>query len=730
MEYTEDSKAGSVERVEDLGSTPRAQVKRWLLELKIADKTEKEWRKDAQKTLDRYRGAGTKRDRVNILWSNTETLRPALYNSLPNPDVRRRFKDKDPVGKLASTITERCLEYAMDTTAFDDVIKADVLDMLLPGRGLSRIRYVPSFTQAGTPEGHDEEAEEPTQEPQEGTQEELVWEQVDIEHVQWDDFRRGPGKSWDEVNWIGFRHRMTRDDLVKLNPDIGEQIELDSADDDEIRKEDVSVQNLFKTCEVWEIWYKEERKVYFVAESYKDAPIKVEDDPLNLLNFWPIPRPLQAVEDAASLIPITLFSLYEDQAAELDAISARITKLIKGMKLRGVYDSTIAELSQVMRGDDNDLIPAQNVSALLERGGLEKAIWMLPIEPTAKVLVQLYSQREQIKQTIYDITGISDIIRGSTVASETATAQQIKNKWGTLRIQRMQYEVQRYIRDLFRLMGEVICEKFTPQTLAAQTLLPIEQIMVAMPVMQSDMMREFHIDIETDSTVAASQQEDMQSLRELLTGVVEFINGIGPAVQMKAIPIEAVKEVLLAVLRRSKLGSAVEDAFDGVQEPQAQGMNPEQIKQAKQQYEQTIQQLQGQMQQLQEQAGKAIQQAQMEAQKAHQELQEIKQDASIKVYEVDKRAESDANKVNAEIEKAKISAQVQLMLKDFEQKMEEMKITEETSETVMEALTQMQERIESMQTVSIKPIRDENGRLVGGVKVMADGTETNVKIGE
>ena len=614
-EYLSEQTQGTVERVADIGTTPAAQVKRWLLELKIADKEERAWRKEAQRVNDKYRGESRNRNKFNILWSNTETLRPALYNSRPKPDVRRRFRDKDPVGRAASTIITRCLEYAIDTTSYDDVIQAAVMDLLLPGRAVTRVRYVPSFTQVGTPEGHDEEAEDYGHESQEGNQEELAWEQVDVEQVQWDDFRRGPGKSWDDVRWIAFRHRMTRDDLVKMNPEIGELIELDTADDDDVRKADQAVADLFKTCEVWEIWCKEERKVYFVAESYKDSPIKVEDDPLNLLGFFPIPRPMIAVDDASSLIPIPLYAMYEEQAAELEQVTNRITRLVKGLKLRGVYDATISELSQIMRSDDNDLIPAQNVSVYLERGGLEKAIWMLPIDQAANVLRELYAQREQIKQTIYEITGISDILRGSTVASETATAQQIKSKWGTLRIQRLQVEVARYIRDLFRIMAEIIGEKFTPQTLAAQSLQPPELVMQILPVLRSDMMREFHIDVETDSTVAASIESDMSGMREVLQGVVEFTQGIGPAVQAGAVPIEAAKEIILAIVRRARMGNAVEDAWEGLQPPKQGGMDPKQIEAAKQKYEQTIQQLQQQLQQ----AGQAMQQAQQAQQAAEQQ---------------------------------------------------------------------------------------------------------------
>ena len=165
--------------------------KRWLLELKQADKRERDWRKVSEDIFKRYRGSQRKKNSFNILWANTEVLRPALYNSLPKPDVRRRFRDADPLGKAVSELLERCLVYSVENGGFDECIKLDVLDDLLPGRGISRVRYVPSIEQTG-----DEEA--------------LDFEQVRTEHIDWQDFRHGPGKTWAKVLWIAYRHQFTK----------------------------------------------------------------------------------------------------------------------------------------------------------------------------------------------------------------------------------------------------------------------------------------------------------------------------------------------------------------------------------------------------------------------------------------------------------------------------------------------------------------------------------------
>lgn len=658
-----DGSAATLERAEDIEKNPAGEVKRWLLEIKLADKRENEWKKKARKVWDRYRQKDAKRNSFNILWSNTETLRPAVYNSLPKPDVRRRFKDADPMGKACSEVLGRALEYGLDVTDFDSHIKATVLDMLLPGRGVARVRYVPTLAQVGvTAEAHEEENEQHPDEAGEaleGDAEELQWEQAPIEHVQWDDFRCGPGKEWGEVPWVSFDHRLTRDELVEQFGDVGELVSLDNADDEDVREEkDEKVQQAFKTALVHEIWCKSDGYVLFIAPGYKDKPLLKVADPLNLQGFFPIPRPLYAVEDSASLVPTPLYELYKEQADELDAVSARINRIIKGLKLRGVYDSTLSELSELMRGEDNDFIPAANVTALLERGGLDKAIWTTGnlIQTAAVVLKELYVQRDQCKQVIYEITGISDILRGSTNASETATAQNIKAQWGSQRLKRIQSEVARFIRDLMRMQGEIIAEKFQPETLKGMTGLNFpmmaekQQAMLQwqqqaqqaqmqgqqppqqpqlppaweeiIQVLRDDAQRTFKVDIETESTVAASIDQDMQGLQQVTQAIGVVMKEMMPLVQANAMPLEAAKELLLNISRRSKFGNAFEDALDKMQQPPPQG-NPEQAKaQAQAQVEQMKMQQEGQLEQMRLQMEERARQAELQSEMKFRAMQE------------------------------------------------------------------------------------------------------------
>lgn len=660
---------------------PAAEHRRWMRELQLAAKREKEWRKESEKIIKIYKGVDRPKNSFNILAANTETLRPALYASLPKPDVRRRFRDADPLGKAVSEVMERALAVSVDHYDFDECCRYDVLDALLPGRGISRVRYVPQMRPA---EQAAESAEEGEETAEQGEQvEEVEYEQALCEHVDWQDFRMGYGRVWAETEWIGFRHRMQKRDVeAQFGDDVAEELKYDEdKDEPENNKksdwDDVNTE-LYRTAEVWEIWDKEAKRVFFLNEHCKHLlypPNNPQGEPpLDLERFYPIPEPLRLWEDSGSQVPTPVYKLYQDQAEELERLSKRINRVINALKIRAVYDATMKELADLTTADDNQMIPASNAAKWQAAGGIEKAIWWMPVEQAAAVLRELYTARDSCKQTIYELTGISDIVRGQTNASETLGAQQLKANYSTLRLKKMQIAVQGYIRDLIRLIAEVIGEKFAPATLAQMTGLkfpdatskqmamaqaqqasasgqpvpPEVQSVLMLPtwddikqVMSSDMLRTYRVDIETDSTVQGILQEDMTAMRDVLTGIVQFWQGAGPAVQAGAVPIEAVKAITLSIARRSKLGLEVEDALEKMKQPEATG-DPRQAQ--------------------------AMQAAQQQTAQAMKEAQDAKMQAEAQTREANyarKDAEFAAREAKHEVDKAKFGAERTIAEKDL-----------------------------------------------------------------
>lgn len=591
-----DSASEAYEDREDAGKDEAGLARLWLDSIALARKNEAEWRKAATEARERYRGDSKNNQgkRFNILYANTQITLPAIYNSTPIPDVRRRFGDADPAGKVAAQVLERSLSYSFDAYDFGGNMRAVVFDSVLAGRGVLRVRYEPSFEE--TEEEQREEAEEYAEEAAQPAAPRLVFQKVCVEHVNWQDFIIGPGRKWEEVPWIGFEHRLTRDELEDRFGDIGATMPLDIVTDDaRARNSDPrDVPDVFKRGTVYEIWDKEEREVLFVAPSLPSKILNRVDDPLGLQDFWPMPRPIYDVVDSGSLVPIVPYSLYKDQAEELDRVTRRIDLLVEQCRYRGLRAADISEFESLARAKDGEFIAVENAMQFAERG-LDKAIWHAPLETLVSVIVQLMQHREALKATIYEITGLSDIVRGASVASETATAQQIKAQFGSIRIQDRQAEVQRLARDAVRLLAELIGEKFEPETLslmtgvdlpqaqqkmmaqqaammaqqAGQPVPPeIEQVLTVpswddvLQVLRSDAMRGYRVDIETDSTVQADVARLKTNAAEFVQGFGGFIQAVGPAVQAGAMPMDVVADLLTAFARNFKLGRQAEDALE------------------------------------------------------------------------------------------------------------------------------------------------------------------------
>jgi hypothetical protein len=252
---------------------------------------------------------------------------------------------------------------------------------------------------------------------------------------------------------------------------------------------------------------------------------------------------------------------------------------------------------------------------------------------------------------IYEITGISDILRGATQASETATAQQIKNQWGTLRLKRMQGEVARYIRDLLRLMLELAATKLSEETWAKVTGLPFVtstqrqqlemqaqmiaasgqplppplQQQLAQPVwaqilelLKDDTMRAYRIDIETNSTVEPEAAEDQKAIADLLGMLGQYLNGVGPLVAKGVMPFEAAQSMMLAIARRFRFGQEIEDSLKAMKPPPPENDGKEaemQMKQLEMQKQQATQEVQFK----QKQSEMALQEKAMQAEMEHKQ---------------------------------------------------------------------------------------------------------------
>lgn len=696
-------------KAEEQGKSEEAFAKKWLNSISEAMTREKAYRTLGKKCVNLYEAKTPDKTPFAILYSNTETLLPAVYNARPIPIVDRRFKDADPIGRVAAEVSTRILKFEVDAESedydsFDELMQAGVLDAAVTNRGVTRYKYVPSI------EGQGEE-------------ENLRGECVYGESVRWDKFFHGYARTWKKVPWIGFEWDMSKEELKDNFPDLDvskidfSNMELASHDQDTTSSESRQELTGVKLVRVYEIWNKASRKVMFFSDAWLSGPLKVVEDPLGLDSFFPVPKPLNFMKKITTLIPTPLYVQYEQQAKELNAITIRLKKLIEACKIRGFYNSTVDGIEKVLTSEENTLTPVENMQAMGDNPAADKLIWLMPIAEIVSAVQTLYAQREQVKQVIYEITGISDILRGASIASETATAQNIKNQWGTLRLKRMQKEVQRYCRDSLRIMLEIAVTKFSQETVAAMTGVALfrtvaekqqvgQQIeqqkamaaqqaqmaqqmgqqapaapppippelaeMLSRPTweevlgaLKNDVVRAYKVDIETNSTLDAEAAQDKQDISELLNALSQFLNGIAPLIEKGIMSVDVAKGILLTISRRYTFGPQLEEALEKMKEPAPQQEPPDPNAELKLQTEQM--KLQGE----QAQSQAEIARIQMEGQIAEQEHQARMAEMGMKQQIEQEKLAMEQTKL--QFERARLVMQSEFAEKQHKMKMEQLR---------------------------------------------------------
>jgi hypothetical protein len=648
----------------------------WHDQIETAQKTFDKWEKRGQKVVKRYRderdAIEMPRMKFNILWSNIQVLFPSLYGRQAKPEVSRRFSDQDPVGRLASTMLERVMEYETTQFAdFDNAMRGVVEDRLLPGRGTAWIRYEPIIV-GGSPE-----VEGQLEDSQEAQVYDVVEEPVEridaahspIDYVYWADFLHSPARTWDEVWWVARAVYMTKEEGVERFGDVFKNVSLTSQNTDMDGKNPMTAKMTYdKKAKVYEIWNKRSGKVCWIAKGYPQA-LDERDDPLDLEEFFPCPKPLLATTTTGTMIPVPDYCEYEDQAQELDNLTQRIYLLTKACKAVGVFNAEFKELARMFsEGVDNKLFPVTGWAAMSEKGGLKGAIDMMDTSQIIVTLRELYAAREQVKQSIYEIMGISDILRGSSKAQETLGAQQLKANFGSLRLRSAQGDVARFATDVFKLKAQIICKFYPPELIVEMSGVMNTQdgqnpelLQAAIQMLSNSTIRDFHIQVEADSLAQIDEQAEKQAAAEAVETIGSFLQSSLPIMQSVPEMLPMMSEMLLFLVRRFRAGrgmeGAIEQAMKALSDKAAQAaqqpqQNPEMMKlQADQQAEQMRMQAQAQTEQMKMQADA--------------QLTQVKAQLDMQMQQAKVQAEMQLQQMKAEFEVAKQNNEMQIKAREM-----------------------------------------------------------------
>ena len=665
----------------------------WSGEIEKAKKRFNNFWDAGDNTIDAYRmqksdgNEVVSKDRYNILYSSTETIRPNLYAQRPTVRIKMRNRDaQNPQAKAMAKLLEGCIEYVIEEEDIDQVMESAVEDYLLPGLGIAWVRYEPTI--------------EDTKDDKGVVTSKLLDEMVKIDYIYWQDFLVGMARHWKSVPWIAKRTYLTKE---AASARFGKEkaAGLSYSTRETTRRESDAGSD---TVEIWEIWCKTSKSVYWYCESYPTDLLDKKADPLKLKYFYPCPRPLRAISNTRTFVPRALYTQYKSQADTLNVLTKRIRLLGEALRVVGVFDGSQAKLADLLNpAAGNRMIPVDSWAAFAQSGGIKGNIEWLPIEQVVQTLVALQGAREVCKAEIYEVTGFSDIVRGVSKASETLGAQNLKANWAGARVRKMQKEVQRFARDVIAIVGEIISEHCSPETITMfsgisvptpeeiqanpEAQMQMQSLQGALEMVRNEAKRLATVDIETDSTIMADEEAQRKDRMEFLGAAGAFLQQAVPAMQTTPELGPLLGAMLMFTVRTFPASRPIEEEFEKVQRVlEARGQQPQQGNkegEAQAQSAQAVAQIKAQTEQ-----AKISTQAQMEQQKEqnrHDEaLAELalkerevtvkEQELQLKMRELDlKMKDTDIRLQAQQLAESQAEHTVQMDMFEFEQEQERMR---------------------------------------------------------
>lgn len=402
------------------------------------------------RSIDRVYSLSTTAHSINVtdqtfalFWASMEILKPAIYAKPPKPIAQPRFKDGGDLDKTVADMLERSLDSSFERGDIDQVMLGVRDDLALTNRGVAWVVYETDAKGGG--------------------------QRICIEHLDRADFLHEPARKWTEVGWVARRAWMTFTQMKKR---------FKKRTDDELRMAqfanrsersdstgDYGMQDSSAKCGVWEVWHRNDNRVYWVTPGVHC--ILEEGEPhLNLDGFFPCPRPAYGTIERRSLIPVPDYRRYQYHLDQINELTSRVYTLLSHVKLKVLIpaggDIGTAVESALNSGDDSIIIPVPGAALSVSAG--QNMFVTLPLQEIAMTITGLIEARGQLIEDFYQLSGISDIMRGATEAQETLGAQQLKTQYGSVRVRDKIDELQRMARDLARIAAEIMADNFSKDT--------------------------------------------------------------------------------------------------------------------------------------------------------------------------------------------------------------------------------------------------------------------------
>lgn len=519
--------------------TQRQLRDQWMQKIVSAEKKFADYNKLVEEIRQYYRNERQK-NKQNIFWSSIETLKPFLYFKQPQPFIVRANKNANGVESLACKILERALLWDMKQFDFDSVVKYARNDFLLSGMGILWEQYHSSFKYIG---------------------DELIKdkEQVDTVYISPNMFLADTDKVrvWEDVEWIARRMYMNVSEIREnFTPEVADILASTLGNDGVLT--------------VYEIWDKPSCTIYYLSPQYVAGFLHIQPDVLHLSGFFPCPKPIMATLTNDGIIPVPDYVEIKSLLDELDGVNNRMRLTMQALKVSGCYDNSFPELANIL-DKDVTLISLAEYDKLKDAGGIKGVIDFAPISQYVEALQALAQRRQVLIDAIYEVTGVSDIMRGTSQRVETATAVTQKTNFGTLRNQDRQNDMQRFLKELLQIKAEIICEHFAPEFLLSFLDVTerqnIDDVTAAIKLLRQEKLRSMVIDLETDGCYNkdAAEQKILNTLTNINAMIAASFNIVSKQPALLPLYRQMIESAVATMPNARQFDAVMNEAFNTIE---------------------------------------------------------------------------------------------------------------------------------------------------------------------
>lgn len=665
-------------------SIEKYSTKYWNSEITNAESRLKDFWEHANRSIKVYNTQhkyDTVERRLNVWWYVVNTMLPAYYSSTPKSQVELRKRSGNEIFQFTCTILERNVQYAIDEYFdFDYTALSSALQFLLTGRAVLCPRYEAKIDEVQseialirTPDGQIIDGQgqpfegdlSEFQQSESGlmtmtqTTKEIVDQccYLDLLHVH--DYLESDGRSEAEITWRSRRAFMNEEKVKdKWGSKFAKELNYNSFPE-AIEKNERTNRDLYNgKAELFEIWCEESGKVYWFHRKGEKSIIESGDPPIKYEGFYPFVK-IDSSIDPNSTIPTSDYTHCEDQILFIERLTTRMQALTQAVRTNFAYDSTMKELEDLLIGDLRG-IPVTSWPAYKSRGGLGASIEMLNTDPYIKSLQVLAETRAAALQQLYETLKASDLLRGVSEPTKTATANRLENQWSSLGLIVRQNQFANFIGEALDKLGTVIASQFSADRIfriadADQMLSQFVQDPMQLQatkqqieqILRDDKERCYRIKIASDSMVALDQRQERQDGADLMASAGGFFDQMKGLIEQYPPMAPFCIQLFQNVVRRYRGGKEIEPIFT-----QAMG---------------TVSQMaqQKMAQAAQQPPTPGVIEAQARVQIAQIESQDSHQKNMIEMQNMQLKAQTEA---------AKLQFDAQAQLKEFELKAQELQL--------------------------------------------------------